>query len=119
MNKFKVSKKEVKENYRILGTGYCTMQNLLRHKNAFAYSAGVNGWACDYYLVNVNGEEVIISTGYNALNSKRINLDYTTIKEYEEKARMIDCDYDYNMDYQDRVKAIDTLLIELLEKGIK
>lgn len=79
--KLKATKKEIKEAYyKTLCVGYCDMQNLLRHKRAFAYSAGVCGWACDYY--DING--LCISTGYSPIGNRK--LDYKLLKEYENKA---------------------------------
>ena len=83
MNKIKASKKEMRDNYRILSIGYCDAQSLLCYENPVAYSAGVYGWSCDYYEV----DGVIISTGYSPLNNKHMKDDYKLIREYESKAR--------------------------------
>ena len=86
--KVKVSKKEIKENFRnIITIGYCEAQFLLRYKEADYYSAGVYGWSCDYYKINNN---TIISTGYAPVDAIR---NYKLVKKYEEKARKIACDY--------------------------
>ena len=83
MNKIKATKKEMKQNYRILGVGYCDMQYLLNYESPVAYSSGVYGWACDYYYV----DGVVISTGYGYIDSKNMKDGYKLIKEYEQKAR--------------------------------
>lgn len=83
MNKIKVTQKEMKENYYILGVGYCAMERLLYYETPIAYSAGVYGWSCDYYYVN----DVVISTGYGPISSKNMKTDYTLIEKYEAKAR--------------------------------
>ena len=85
MNKVKATKSEMKENYYIISAGYCSIQNLLRYENPIAYSSGIYGWSCDYYDI----DNVVISTGYSPINSKRTNLSYETIKAYEEKASHI------------------------------
>ena len=107
MKKVKVSKKQMKENYRILSVGYCDLQFLLKHKDPIAYSSGSYGWSCDYY--DING--VVISTGYNPIKSKNVNDSYDLIKEYNEKARNIE----YTT-YEEMVSKLDDLLDEFIEK---
>ena len=101
MNKIKATKREMKDNYRVLGIGYCDAQHLLAYKSPVAYSAGVYGWSCDYY--DING--IIISTGYNPISSKNMKKDYKLINEYEEKARLVNTEEETNK-----------LLFELLNK---
>ena len=102
MNKLKATKKEMqKYNYKILGVGYCNMQNLLQYKAPVAYSCGSYGWSCDYY--NING--TIVSTGYSPINTKNMNYDHNLVKEYEKKAGNLNS-----------VEEINDLLIELLNK---
>ena len=88
MNKVKATKKEMSQNYKILSIGYCGLQSLLAYESPIAYSTCLYGWACDYYLIkDENIGEVIISTGYNPISSKNMEVDYSLIKEYEQKAR--------------------------------
>lgn len=101
MNKIKTTKKEMRQNYKILSVGYCDMQYILAYESPIAYSAGVYGWACDYYYVN----DVVISTGYSPISSKNMKEDYSLIEEYEQKARQLNT--------REEHKA---LLIELIEK---
>jgi hypothetical protein len=75
----------MRDNYYIIGAGYCSLQFLLRYQNPIAYSAGVYGWSCDYY----NVDDVIISTGYGYINSKNTFANYEMIKKYDDKARHI------------------------------
>ncbi len=99
--KLKTTKANVKENYyRILSIGYCDAQYLLKYKSAFGYSAGVYGWACDYY--DIDG--VCISTGYSPLANKNMRCDYALIREYEQKAN------------GETKENIDKLLKELVNK---
>ena len=82
MRKIQAKKSDMRQNYRILSVGYCDMQYLLKFQNPVAYSAGVNGWDCDYYEI----DDVVICTGYNPIKSKNIIDDYKLIREYEQKA---------------------------------
>lgn len=109
--KFKATKKEMVNGYnRILSTGYCIMQYLLQYQSPIAYSAGVNGWSCDYY--NIDG--ILISTGYSPINSKNMILNYDIINEYEIKAQKII--YNYTDDIVNKEYEINLLLIDLLDK---
>tara|TARA_R100000773_G_C4218680_1_gene117165 strand:+ start:793 stop:1152 length:360 start_codon:yes stop_codon:yes gene_type:complete len=102
--KLKTTKKQIKENTNnIFAVGYCAMQSLLRYQDAFAYSSGKNGWACDYY----NIEGVIISTGYSPIGNDPA---YGIIRKYEEKAKKINQEFDYKTA---RAK-VNVLLIELV-----
>jgi hypothetical protein len=83
--KLKASRKDMKRFNIVLGVSYCKIQHLLSFNLPIAYSSGVYGWACDYYLI----DGVLISTGYNPLKSKGVKIDYDLIKSYENKARMI------------------------------
>jgi hypothetical protein len=107
VNKIKVSKKVMRDNYYILGVSYCGAQHLLKGVDPVAYSVGVYGWACDYYDV----EGVIISTGYSPLSSKNIKASYEMIKDYDDKARLI---YDNGGNYQQKIDAIKTLRHEFI-----
>ena len=110
--KAKVTKKAVKENYRnIIGVGYCDLQTLLKYENAFGYSAGAIGWACDYYEVN----GICISTGYQPI--KTIVADYNMVREYEQKAREIDSNY--NITWEERKEQIQPLLRQFVNECIK
>jgi hypothetical protein len=83
--KLQATKKEIKNGYyRVLAIGYCDAQNLLRYENAFAYSAGVYGWGCDYY--DIDG--VCISTGYRTIN-QNMRSDYKVIRDYEARAEKL------------------------------
>ena len=110
--KFKTTKKEMKQNYhRIIGIGYCDAYYLLRYEEPIAYSAGVYGWACDYY--DIDG--VLISTGYSHLDNKNTYADYEIIKEYNNKAREIE---NNNQNYDTRKEQINELLSEFITKTI-
>lgn len=109
--KFKTTKKNMKNNYnRIISVGYADAQYLLSHENAIAYSTRAEGWACDYY--DVDG--VLISTGYAPLTEKNAKDDYTLIKEYNEKARQINGNY--NLSYDEQKAQVKALLSEFVKE---
>ena len=101
MNKIRATKKEMRQNYRVLSIGYCDAQYLLNYESPIAYSCGQNGWCCDYYEI----DDVIISTGYDTIASKNMKDDYKLIREYEEKARQFNT--------KEEIKAV---LLEMLDK---
>lgn len=112
--KLRTTKKEIKESaYHIIGISYCKAQHLLSYKEAFAYSAGVYGWACDYY--NIDG--VIISTGYSYIDNKNTIKNYDLLKKYESKAEKIH--YNYELSHKQQTKKIDKLLKEFINKVIQ
>ena len=81
--KFRTTKKEILNKYNnVIKVGYCKAQYLLNCEDAFAYSSGVNGWACDYY--DIDG--VIISTGYAPIGKEA---DCNTVKKYNNEARAL------------------------------
>lgn len=66
--KLKTSKKYIREHSaRVYSLGYCELQEILSDARAFAYSAGIYGWACDYYDA---GCGIIISTGYSPIGDR-------------------------------------------------
>ena len=73
----KSMKQSAKETYSV---GYCGLQFLLRYREPEAYSAGAEGWACDYYRIG----DVLISTGYNPTGK---NISYKTVNAYNEMAK--------------------------------
>ena len=107
--KTKVTKLSVKNSFNtILSIGYCDIQYLTYYKRAFAYSSGINGWSCDYFEI----DNVCMSTGYSPIGS---NVDYQLIKKYELKAQKIVTDY--NINYDLKVKKVNKLLIEFINKS--
>ena len=110
MNKIKATKRNMKENYFIIGIGYCDAQHLLRHQDAIAYSSGQYGWACDYY----NIDNVVISTGYSYIDNKNTSYDYQALREYERQARHIE--YNHEFSYQDKVSKTNALLHQFIKE---
>ena len=105
--KLKTTKKAMRDSKKdIVSIGYCELQTLLDDSNAFAYSAGISGWACDYFEV----DNVIISTGYNPIGR---SIDYKIVTKYEKRAKVIR----YNSDETWTTK--EKKLSRLLSKFIK
>ena len=108
MMKLQATKKQMRGYNRIISIGYCDAESLLQYQNPFAYSAGINGWACDYYEVN----GVLISTGYSPLSSKNtVENNYKLIREYNDKARQIVYG---NADYEVKKEQVNSLLSEMV-----
>lgn len=61
----RVTKKDMKENYFLLGASYCALSDLLGNFDTRLYSAGVYGWSCDYFIIEDGNRRAVISTGYN------------------------------------------------------
>jgi hypothetical protein len=114
--KLKTTKKQIRENTRgnLYAVGYCELQYLLRDENPFAYSSGVNGWACDYYELSVDGQRVIISTGYSPIGK---NIDYWTVKEYESIAQYLNRNgLNYDEAKEERREVLNNFLRTLIEE---
>jgi len=110
MSKIKITSKELKSRYpKILTVAYCTMQNLLRYQQELYYNSGAYGWNYDGY--NING--VLIVTGYRTFKGT-LKTNYDLINEYEEKARILN--NDYNLDYDIKVEKVNNLLNEFISK---
>ena len=113
MQKFKTTKKEMKNRYdQILSVGYCDAQYLLKYESPIAYSTRSEGWACDYYEVN----GILISTGYSPLDDRNTKHDYNLLKGYEDQAREIACDY--NKGWEEQKEEIDQLLKQFINEVV-
>ena len=102
--KLKSNKKGFK-GLDVLKVGYCKLQYLLNYKDAFAYSSGAHGWACDYY--DIDG--VIISTGYNPIGKQTKS---EIVEHYEKIARKTLSNY--NLNHEDKTQLLDNLLKDFL-----
>ena len=113
LSKIKVTKKEIKGRFnKILSVTAFSMQSLLKCHEPFAYSAGMYGWDCDYYMVN----DLLICTGYRPITSKGISIDYDLLQKYEGKAR--DVLFESDVKYRDTIEALLGQCITELE-GVK
>lgn len=109
--KTKETRKAIKaRGCKILSVGYCNAQYLLYYEKPFAYSTRAEGWACDYYLFN----DVIISTGYAPIGD---NINYFKLRECENKARAIVCDY--KIPYEEKLEKLNELLNEFIKGELK
>jgi hypothetical protein len=106
--KFLATKKEMKNNYsKIIRIGYCHAQYLLNFESPIAYSAGRDGWACDYYLI----DNVLISTGYQPIGN--IVPDYDMITKYENQAMSI---VHSNTTYDSRIDQVNAILHQFVKE---
>ena len=109
------TKSNIRKNFgTILTAGYCELEYLLNYSNAFAYSAGVYGWNCNFYQPSSKFSGVCIATGYNTdrMGGKRVS--YKLVKEYEQKAREVVNDYSQI----NKREVLDTLIDEFIEKAL-
>lgn len=111
MGKIRLTKKSLNADYwNILGTGYCNLQYLLKFQEPFAYSERAEGWACDYYDI----DDVLISTGYAPMKSKRVKSYYELEHEYDDKAKEI---YnDSSLSWEEKENRTNKLLHEFIER---
>lgn len=92
----------------VIAIGYCGAQFLLRFQNPTFYNAGVYGWNNDIYT-NLPNDTCIV-TGYR--NLRGIHPDYDLLKEYENQAERIACDWD--IPYEERVEKVNDLLKQFI-----
>ena len=114
--KLQTTKTNIRNNFHtVLTVGYCELEYLLNHSNAFAYSAGVYGWACDYYTPSDKFRGVCIATGYNVdrLGGKRVS--YELVKEYEQKA----CEMVNDYSQINKREALNNLIDEFIKKALE
>lgn len=117
MRKVRVTKQAVMEAYDlVVPVGYCDLQYLLRFEQAVYYTAGVEGWHADLYVINVDYFDVVISTGYAPFGNLE-NVTYDMLSDYESKARGILCSTDYPMTIQNEM--VSDLLKELCREFIE
>jgi hypothetical protein len=103
--KLQTTKKQIKANFsKIISIPYCDAQYLLNFKKPFAFSAGVYGWACDYYEIG----HVCISTGYSPIGTQ---IDYKALQALENEASNV-C-YS-NLSFEQKSKKIDLLIEKLI-----
>jgi len=111
MYKIKATKREMRDNHYVISASYCEMQSLLNNESPVAYSAGIYGWSCDYYLI----DDVIICTGYSTIKSKNTYVSYKDIQKVEAKARKVLDTRD--IDYKNEKKKIQRLLHNFIKKS--
>lgn len=102
MGKERVTKKYLKERYKIINTGNGNLQNLLQYTSPSFYCTRVEGWACDAYIF---GDYAILD-GYDCIG-KLVSIEI--MKKYDEKARKILDKYREGSRYYTYNRIINTL----------
>lgn len=85
--KTKVTRKEIKENYKnIINVNYCRLQYLLDIANITPtyYCTRAEGWACDIYIISNN---TIVVTGCAPFGNIKPSFDLC--EKYEKKAQKL------------------------------
>ena len=86
--KFKITRKEIKENYRAVHVPCCALQTLLHYRSPVAYNAGVYGWNFNIYdFCHDFNTNICICTGYR--NCPGVPVDSEIYKKYEDKAKEV------------------------------
>lgn len=84
-SKARISKKWANEHFvTIFKTGYCNLYYLFKYTYPDYYSAGRNGWSCDYYYFEPH--DILISTGYSPIGT---SIPYEITSSFEDKAMEI------------------------------
>ena len=118
MGKIKTTRREIKENFKCYGFGYCALQGILYFENPRFYTCGVYGWNFDAYVIEHKGQEICITTGYRSMiYSDKQKINYDTVKEFDKKALKII--YDNTISYDNKKNAVNTLLHEFIDILIK
>lgn len=100
------------DNEFIIGIGYCKAQHLLKFQEPFAYSTRPEGWACDYYKI----DNILVSTGYDFVETKNAYFEPAILKEYDDKAQNIVSDGELTWD--EREKLVNSLLKKFVRNAI-
>lgn len=113
----KTSKKELKENYYIIGLPYCLIQNVEKYINKEAYIMNVYGWACDVYFLEINNYKIWLTTGYDYITKN------TKIKNYDLFEKLDNHVYNYCLkskkDYYKKQQHIIKLFKNVIEKAVE
>lgn len=110
--KFKVTRKEIKENYRAVSVPYFELQSLLHYRSPIAYNSGIYGWNYDVYDFRWDfSTNICICTGYRGYPGIPVERDLYV--KYEEVAKEIVYG---NTPYQEVKEKIDDLIREFLNE---
>lgn len=113
--KFKITRKELKENYRCVSVGYCDLQYLLYYCSPIAYNSGVYGWNYDVYTFEQYSTNIAICTGYRGMPGKNLYTAGISCREWDKKAQDIISKYQCH-DSDKGKKELEKLLKEFLDK---
>lgn len=110
--KFKVTRKEIKENYRAVSVPCGALQSLLHYRRPVAYNSGIYSWNFNVYDFSHDfGTNICICTGYR--NCPGVHVDYEIYKKYEDKAKeVIYGDTSYTV----KKERLDDLIREFLDE---
>lgn len=114
--KVKVTRKEIKENYKnIINVSYCNLQYLLNIANITPayYCTRAEGWACDIYIINNN---TVVVTGYAPFGNIKPSFDLC--EKYEKKAQKLLYSNKYKK-YTTVQKHGRSLLIDFINQIVK
>ena len=107
--KFKTTKKDVMNSYsKVIGVGYCSLQNLLNCESETAYTSRREGWAADIYDF---GNTAIV-TGYASFGN--IRPSYDLCQKYETAAEKIRCNYE--LQWAERKAKLQELIKEFIQE---
>ena len=110
--KFKVTRKEIKENYRAINVPYCELQSLLSYRSPIAYNSGIYGWNYDVYDFSRDfSTNICICTGYRRYPGIPVERDLYV--KYEEAAKEIIYG---DTQYQEVKEKLDDLIREFLDE---
>lgn len=115
---FKITRKELKNNYVIVNCAYCDSQYLRLPNTVTFYNCGVYGWNWSAYITPYNNNKRVFALvdGYRSHPSSdyKNNKDYEIVRKYNEKARDV-CisNQDYNIRYNYIKNLIDEMMSEL------
>lgn len=110
--KFKITRKELRDNYRVVNVPYCELQHLLRYCSPIAYNAGVYGWNYDVYDFTQYSTNIAICTGYRCPPGIFASRD--TYAKYEDEAKAIV--YGGDVPYDQFKEKLDCLIRSLLDE---
>lgn len=113
--KLKITNSDVKGYSRVLGIGYCKLQNLLYGTSPIGYNCGTFGWNYDFYEIQTPKGVVGIVTGYrypDSIITKRP--DYKLVEKYDLMAEKIRGDY--LLPYEKQKERLHKLLLQFIDK---
>lgn len=113
--KFKITRKELKENYRVVNVPYCELQYLLRNCSPVAYNSGVYGWNYDVYTFERYSTDIAICTGYCLMPGKNLYTAGISCREWDKKAEEIILKYQWD-DVDKGKEELEKLLKEFINK---
>ena len=84
--KYKTTQKAVKAGYfNLIVVPYASLQHVLDHYGANAYTAGAYGWNADIYQID---DKTAIVTGYRPFGN--IRPDRETVRKYDDMGRAVE-----------------------------